>query len=552
MSELEQRVEAIDVRLRIIEGLIQRLLPGESTPAVSPLPATAPEVIAVPPRSEPDVASTTAKSRDSISSPTKILGWVGAAAMALAAIYFIKLSIDAGWLTPSRQIALAAIAGFALIGAGLWLRQSAQQYAAYLPAAGIVVLFAAIYGAHLYYQLIGASFAGAAVIATCVFGLWLGALFRSDLFGVFAVVGSYSAPFLLPMFRLEITDIVIYFSAWSGLFCAYSIWIGRRTTYLTALYIALLGFDLLWNTTGRDNWIAAVIFQFLQLTIFGATAAMYSIRKQSPMDNVAAAAHLPALLIFYIIEYTLLSRYEPSLAPWIAIGSFGVLLACYFSARIFLAQTPVAGKFLLSSYAALVLFHAVYVELIPSPMAPWIAVALLLISCALVLLGMGPKTIGAPIFVAVIAIFVLNFLRVIADINMQKVPAGSVVPIVYALLIYIGYFLARSEPQIMGLKLPLLYIGHVSAMAAAVHVLDSRFAVSTTWGILAVTCLVAGLHTRDRIVAQSSLALFAATAIKVLVYDLAAASPSLRIALLLVLGVVCYFGGWLYRRVSAI
>ena len=71
MSELEQRVEAIDVRLRIIEGLIQRLLPGESTPAVSPLPATAPEVIAVPPRSEPDVASTTAKSRDSISSPQK-------------------------------------------------------------------------------------------------------------------------------------------------------------------------------------------------------------------------------------------------------------------------------------------------------------------------------------------------------------------------------------------------------------------------------------------------------------------------------------------------
>ena len=46
--------------------------------------------------------------------------------------------------------------------------------------------------------------------------------------------------------------------------------------------------------------------------------------------------------------------------------------------------------------------------------------------------------------------------------------------------------------------------------------------------------------------------IFAASALKVLIYDLANATPAIRIACLLVVGITFYVGGWLYRQVNAI
>ena len=56
---------------------------------------------------------------------TSILGWGGALALVLAAAYLIRLAIDTGWLTPVRQVGLAAIAGLALIAAGPTTRAAA-------------------------------------------------------------------------------------------------------------------------------------------------------------------------------------------------------------------------------------------------------------------------------------------------------------------------------------------------------------------------------------------------------------------------------------------
>jgi hypothetical protein len=40
----------------------------------------------------------------------------------LATIYLVVLAIDAGWLTPERQLMLSMLGGFVCIGIGLMLR----------------------------------------------------------------------------------------------------------------------------------------------------------------------------------------------------------------------------------------------------------------------------------------------------------------------------------------------------------------------------------------------------------------------------------------------
>jgi len=494
-----------------------------------------------PPAAEPP--------READSLVTSALGWGGGVALVLAAAYFIRLGIDAGWLTPAVQVGSAAVFGSVLIGAGFGLRASDRRYAGLLPAAGVAILFLSIYGAHLLYHLTSANEAIVALVVVCVASLGLCVAFDSDLYALFAVAGSYSAPFLLRDASGAFGEIALYYSAWSLTFTIFAIARARRLVYLLALYVALLGFDILARRHNVD-WHLMLEFQSVQFLIFGVGAVMASIRQGEPMDEGVAMLHLPALLLFYALQYLLLKSHVPQLAPWIAVGSLLVLAALYGIAATTLKRSSPGGQLLLGSYAALVLFHAGYLESVPSSAGPWVALALLGLALASRrwwdAAGVGLR----PLLLAVAVTFVINFVRVVTGIHVDAVPGHKVLGLLYAAMLYLGYALTRDEPRQQGFSAPLLYVGHLTAMAAVLQLISERILQSVAWGVLALACMGWALARRDRLVGQSSLLIFAATAVKVMLYDLEGAAPLPRIVSLIVLGVTFYVGGLFYRNLS--
>lgn len=559
MKTLEERLAQVEARLERIE----RLLPAmPATQATEPAPAEIPAAAAqeMPPAYAPpaptrrvvdpqfNVPASTPSERSEIP-VTQILGWTGATALVLAVAYLIRLALDSGWLTPERQLGLAVLSGLALIGAGLKLRSADKQYASLLPAGGLVVLFLAIYGAHLYYHLIGVPFAAGAVFVTCLAALWLGRLFESELYALFAVVGSYSAPFLLHTLAGSVADLVVYFSAWSVLFCVYSVWIGQRRTYLLAAYLALLGFHALWNMMAPTEWGAAFAFQVLQFAIFLGGALVFSVRHQRPLSSEEALAHLPLLLIFYALQYWLLERHVPAFAPWIALGSMAVLLLAHLAARRVLGALP-ASTMLVSAYAALVMFHAGYMELLPDAFAPWVVLLLLPALAVYVRRHDGFASVAWPFRVMIGIVFLLNYERVVIGAGMGDVPAHDLLALLYAAALYAAYALMRRTPALADFATIALYVGHVAMMSAAVQIFDGRLAVSLAWGVVALACLALAFRSGDKQLGKSSLLIFAASAAKVMLFDLSNAAPLVRIGLLLVLGVTLYAGGWMYKKVD--
>lgn len=538
-DQTEARLNAIEARLARIESKLA-------------LPKL--DLDAAPKPSAPIPAQTVTRRETSDNqslrnaSVTSLLGWSGATALVLAAVYLVRLAIDSGWLTPERQVGIAILAGFALIGIGLALSHANRQYAALLPAGGIVTLFVATYGAHMYYGMIAPETAAAGVVATCALSLWLCRMFESELYALFAVAGSYAAPFLIDNVLVDTVDLAIYFSAWSVVFSVYALWIGRRLVYLLALYFALIGFDAIQRDSMQTEWLAAVIFQSVQFVIFSVAAAAYSIRRNEPMRQDVALMHLPALLIFYTLQYALLDRNLPDYAPWIAILTAAVLGVVYLAAHHLLNKPSTGGRLLLSCYVALVLFHAGYMELVPDHLAPWLAFVLLPLAAWFSLSRASGDGIGWPVWLAVGTIFAINFLRVSFDHQTDQVPGGDWLGVAYALEFYAGYLLARSGAQLRQLYIPLLYGGHISAMAAAAHLLDDRLSTSLAWAVLAIGCLLLAIRGRDRILGQSSLLIFAASAGKVLLHDLQSAAPLVRIGSLVVVGISLYAGGWLYQK----
>lgn len=560
MAGIEQHLANLDKRVRRLEQIVEQHLgrvqavPSQaSVQAASKAKpdAAAPVVPAGLRMAEP--ASRRAVSSSQERSPvavTQILGWSGAGALVLAAVYFIRLAIDAGWLTPERQVGVAAVCGVALIWIGFALRKANRNYASLLPAAGIVILFTAVFGAHLYYGFISAPLATGCVVAICIVTLWLGRVFDNDLYVLFAVIGAYLTPFLLPVWHANLVDLLIYYSAWSLLFCGYAIWLGGRQSYLLAMYLALIGFDLIWRAKAESQWMTTSIFQAVQFLIFASAAAIYSIRRNAPMTRDETWAHAPGLLIFYVVEYFILGTYLPEWAPWIAIASVAVLVVVYLFARSFLQAPSEAGAMLVATYAALVLFHAVYIDLIPFKWAPWFAFGMFAALGAYGVLGSTFNRTMIP-FAAVIGLMVVaSFLQLTVGYKIAEVPAATLLSLLFAAALYFGYATISDEDAIGWIRTPLLYAAHVAAMLTVSRVVDASLLVSVFWGMIAIGSLLVALVLRDKILGQSSLLIFALSGMKVLIFDLAGSPAPVRIGTLIVLGITLYIGGWLYQKLS--
>ncbi|MFP5440405.1 MAG: DUF2339 domain-containing protein [Gammaproteobacteria bacterium] len=475
-----------------------------------------------------------------------------AVAFLLAAVYLLRVVYDSGWLTPAREVGLAVIGGSALIAIGLWLARFDKAYAAWLPAAGSVVLFVAAYGAHLYFGLIDRPAAIAAVAVTSVVTLWLGRRFSNGLFALFAVLGVYLFPLWLPRGTLAVGDLAVYFAAWSLVFAAVSLQEGRRLTYVLAMYSSLLGFQLLWLANGQAvDWPQAVLFQLFQFALFAITAVAFSIHYRRGMDQADAAAHGIALFYFYAFEYSLLRQHAPDIAGIAALGSALFVLATYLVAR---ARLPVTqrshGAVLASAYCALVTTHIVFFEWMPDDLLPWAALLAPVLTFAMTPLFRDTPSALWPVRMASGVVFLVGFLAALVNTpHNGTMPMPDLVLFVYALVLYLGYAWWRSSDEKPETGTALLFAGHLAAMLALARALDSGFAISVCWAALALAALAIAVAARDKELGRSSLLIFAASGVKTLLFDLQGSDSLLRVFTLLVVGASLYAGGWLYQRV---
>jgi uncharacterized membrane protein len=536
-EEFERRFQAIEARLHTIEDALKLRHTDPGPFLTRPAMPT--------PQSRP--ARPHAPAAPSTPTATAVLGWGSVAALILAAAYVIRLAISVGWLTPVRQVVLAALFGFALIFIGFTLREKHPRYASFLPGAGLVILFLADYGSHLYYTLLSPLHAMVGVALICAIALALGRIFEGEFYPLVAVVGSYSAPILLATFHQDPLDLAIYFSAWSLLYCWYAIKVGQRRVYLLAAYLALIVFDSAWRSGTSSQWQGAIIFQFVQFFMFAGATGIFSITHNVPLEMPSVKSHLPVLMIFYFLQYSTLQQHMPAWAPWIACGSFAVLLGIYALVRVSF-RSMAASRLIIAVYGAVVMTHAVYLELLPDRSRLWIGLGLVVVMA--IYASLHPEHVFNwwPVFAAALVIFFISDGRLLFGWEAQEVPGHQFLLSLYATALYVGYALLQHQPEMAAASPWLLYMGHVNAMVAATQIFHGRLAISLVWGILAVATLLLAIRLSNKNLGQSALFVFGAFGIKVWLFDLSGADPIVRIGCLLVLGASLYVGGLLYQK----
>jgi uncharacterized membrane protein len=129
---------------------------------------------------------------------------LGGAVLALAAILFLKFSIERGLIPPIVRVTLGMVAGLSAVGGAELLRKRAYGATANsLSGAGVVILYASIWAAHRLYDLIPVPVALVLlVLVTAACGL-LSWRHRSLVIATLGLVGGFATPFMLASERVN-------------------------------------------------------------------------------------------------------------------------------------------------------------------------------------------------------------------------------------------------------------------------------------------------------------------------------------------------------------
>jgi uncharacterized membrane protein len=181
--------------------------PPEPPVEVPPQPEIEPVLADEPFKSEPEEAPPSGPPKRDKPRPAfdweglvgvKLFSWIAGIALVIAAVSFLRYSIDHGWLSPAVRMAIGLLAGIALLV--VCELKAARKYAITanaLDGAGIAVLFATFFSAHVLWQLMAVvpTFAAMALVAATAVVL---AIRRDSLFiALLGLVGGFATPFML-------------------------------------------------------------------------------------------------------------------------------------------------------------------------------------------------------------------------------------------------------------------------------------------------------------------------------------------------------------------
>lgn len=279
-----------------------------AVPELPETPAAPPAPFVPPPRPEPRPAVPPRKPIDWEGLVgVKLFSWIAGILLALAAVQFLRYSIDHGWLSPPVRMAIGL-----LVGAGLLVvceLKAARRYAVTanaLDAAGIAILFSTVFAAQALWHLLspGLTFALMVLITAVAVAL---SIRRNSLFiALLGLIGGFATPALLSTGENRPIGLFGYLL----LLNAGLAWVAVRQRWKVLPLLALLG-----TTIYQWGWVAKfldagqlplavgifLIFPVLAFAVAGLAGRREGEEAEPAFARInAVAATLPLAFALYL------------------------------------------------------------------------------------------------------------------------------------------------------------------------------------------------------------------------------------------------------------
>ena len=539
-NEVLLRLSEIERRLTILE----KPTAPKYTPPPATLKVTTPKhtTCTAPTPSELIPRPESVGTASSAPSGSNLLAVIALICFILAGGFVIKLSIDSGWLTPARQIGLAILLGLACISTGFSIFKFDRSYSSYLPAAGIVILYLSAFAAYRFHHLISFTQGIVAISAVSSLCFLIHLQLEESIYLIMAAIGSYLAPSILGIDDGSSFG-TNYYIFCSVVFAMSSILVKSRVPTLVGAYLAIA----ITVTSGAPHETLMYLLP-LHFAIYSLGTFLYTRLNKISLSENEAWAFFPVLLFFYAAEYNSLSHVVPTIAPWISLGFAALVMGLYQIAKGKIALQ--SGQMILA-FSSIVIFHSVYLNLLPDAARPWLFSGILLLACFVPASKARLETIPK---LAIFAVLIIEYIRIMDGLFEKKTDEFALVSVVSVVSLLVLFILRRSRITERSENVAYLYLlgAHSMAINSLYHITSDigSLAVSGAWLFYAIVIMTFGFIKRDQIMAKSALFVLMLAAAKVLVYDASSADAIIRILCLLLTGAVLYGCGILLRRIS--
>jgi uncharacterized membrane protein len=356
-AQLKSSVDELRRRLTELESRGMRISPPAATPGAAPPPSPPP---VVPPPLPPAVKPIAAAPRVTAPVPlnwesilgVKFFAWIGGFALFLGVVFFVRYAFENNLITPEMRIVTGGIVGMSAVVIGAWTRRY-RIPAQSLCVTGILVLYADIYAAHTFYNLISLSVASVLMCMITVGALILATRLDAQSVAWLALIGGFLTPALLWTRQDNPGALFGYITILNGGIAGLAAI--KRWNYL--VFLAAIGTvitEFIWvaDFFGPARADAArIIFLAMEAEFLAVCIARRQAKIEEEWSTFATALAGFATLIFCIVTIEHQERYRPDfIFPILFFGNAG-LIALGVKARSALRKEFEAGFFVAGALA---------------------------------------------------------------------------------------------------------------------------------------------------------------------------------------------------------
>jgi uncharacterized membrane protein len=266
--------------------------------------------------------------------------------------FFVKYSVDHGWLQPAARVALSGLVGCALLVAGvIAMARGARLIGQGFAGGAFAILYFTSYACHGMYHLVSVYTAFALMAAVTLAAGTVAVRFDALLVAVLGILGGYATPIVLRTGVVNFLGLYTYLLA-LGIGVLGVAWY-KRWHLLT--YPALLATYALYfgaqsgHYTKTDFWS---VFPYLPayFVLFSAALSMHGERYRARITLLEVLALIVNAAVFMLGAHVLVS--DAFCKEWVAAVTLGV--TAFYVAHVFvLLARDVKERVLLTTYLGL-------------------------------------------------------------------------------------------------------------------------------------------------------------------------------------------------------
>lgn len=222
---------------------------------VSPLPSAAqPAAAPLPPRKPFDFESLVG---------VKLFSWLAGIALVFAAIFFLRYSIDSGWMTPPVRASIGLLTGIGILAfTSIRFSRAYPITANALEGAAVAVLYATVWASSVLWSLIGSATAVAAMALITIVAVVLSVRRESLFIALLGMLGGFATPALFATGEDRTTALFSYLLILNG---------GLAWTAYRRKWPSLMAASMIFTTLYQLAWAA----NFLDASRMPAAAAIF-------------------------------------------------------------------------------------------------------------------------------------------------------------------------------------------------------------------------------------------------------------------------------------